>query len=88
MREGGKNCLKNLKRGSKKKERRENKDFKNRGSTGSRNVYLKNGGCNPLANYVVPYSFGKNYFGDFGLRKYCNREFIIKLHKNICIKFV
>ena len=47
MREGGKNCVKHLKRGWNKKEGRGNKYFKKGGQAGSRGGSLRNGGHEP-----------------------------------------
>ena len=44
LREGGRNCLKYLKRGCNRNEGRGNKDFKKRGQAGSRVRCLKSGG--------------------------------------------
>ena len=43
LREGGGNCLKNLKRGWNRKKGRGNKDFKKGGQAGSRGGALKGG---------------------------------------------
>ena len=54
MHEGGRNCLKYLKRGWNRKEWRGNKDFKRggRGQAGSRGVLKREAG-DPLTNYVT-----------------------------------
>ena len=53
MRECGGNCLKYLKRGRNRKERRGNKDFKKGGGKLGQGVgALKRGDWNPVANYA------------------------------------
>ena len=58
MREGGGNCVKYLKRGWNRKEKRGNKKFEKGGQAGSRRGCLKKGGWNHLANYVWSRSKG------------------------------
>ena len=54
MREGGRNCVKYLKRRWNRKEGRGSKNFKNRGQAGARGGCLQNGGgWNPLTNFAV-----------------------------------
>ena len=52
MCEGGGNCLKHLKRGWDRKERRANKDFKKGGKLGQGVGALKRESWNRLPNYV------------------------------------
>ena len=52
MCEGRGNCLKYLKRGWNRKERKANKDFKKTEKLGQEAGVLKRGGWDPLANYV------------------------------------
>ena len=58
MREGGGNCVKDLKRGWNRKEERGNKKFKKRGQAESRGECLKKGGWNHLKNYAWSRSKG------------------------------
>ena len=53
MEGGGRNRLKYLKRGWNRKEERGNKDFKKKGKLGQGVGALKEGGWNPLTNYLI-----------------------------------